>query len=256
MRHNLVREKVLRGEPAFGAVIGFPSPELVEFCGLLGFEYVFIDAEHGPIGSPECQAMVRACDAVGISSIVRVPKLDHELIMSYLQTGVQGVAVPHIRTASEAEAAVQAARYCPLGRRSCDVGARASGYNLLEPPRDYFARASEEVLVAAWVEDVEGIRNLDEILRVPGVDAICFGFCDLALSMGLPGQADHPDVQAALADGRRKVVAAGKVLIGEPTSIETGKELLAVGARLISTQVSSLWASAARALLSELRAQR
>ena len=253
MKHNPVKEQALRRQPAIGAVIPFPSPELVEFCGHLGFEYAFIDAEHGPIGPPECQALVRACDAVGMSSIVRVPRLDPAVIMTFLQTGAQGIAAPHISTPQEAQALVAAARYYPQGRRSCDVGARASGYNLLEPPADYFARANRELLVAAWIEDAAGLQNLDEILAVPGIDAFCFGFCDLALSLGLPGRHDHPQVQAALKMGWKKVVAAGKILIAEPASLQAAQEMLAHGACLLSTQVLPMLASGVRAYLTGLR---
>ena len=254
MQHNAVREKVLRGEPAIGASLGLPSPELVEFCGWLGFDYVFIDAEHGPIGWPECQAMVRACDARGMSSIVRVPKLDHSLIAKYLETGVLGVAVPHINTAEQAELAVKSARYAPDGRRGCDAGAsRSSAYGLIEPARDYFAHSNQEILVAVGVEEAEGMSNLDEILQVPGVDVVNFGSGDLALSMGLPGQSDHPDVQAAVAEGLKKVVAAGKVLIAEPGDVASAKEALAYGALLLTTDVQELWANVARAYLDEVR---
>ena len=254
MRHNAVKEKVLRGEPAIGAAIAFPSPELVEFCGLIGFEWIFIDAEHGPIDRAECQAMCRACDAVGLSSIVRVPKLDHSLIAKYLETGVLGVAVPHINTAEEAEAVVRAARYAPEGRRGCDAGAsRSSAYGLVEPAHDYFARSNREILVAVWVEEVEGMKNLDEILQVPGIDVVHFGPGDLALSMGLPGRSDHPDIQAAVAEGRKKVLDAGKVLIGEPADVASARQMLVDGALLISTAVTTMWADTARAYLSELR---
>lgn len=253
MRHNTIKAKALRGEPAIGVVIPFASPELVEFCGHVGFEYAFLDAEHGPIACSDCLALVRACDAVGMSSIVRVPKLDHELIMTYLQTGAQGVAVPHITTAAQAEAAVRATRYWPQGRRSCDVGARASGYNLLEPPAEYFARANHELLLAAWIEDITGFENLDEILQVPGIDAVCLGFCDLALSMGLPGCHDHPEVLAALATGRQKVVAAGKILIGEPANLQAAQQMLADGALLLSTHVTAILADGARRILRELQ---
>jgi 4-hydroxy-2-oxoheptanedioate aldolase len=254
MKHNYVKEKVLRGEPAIGAQIGFPSPELVEFCGLMGFEWIFIDAEHGPIGWPECQAMCRACDALGISSMVRVPKLDHSVIAKYLETGVLGVAVPHINTAKEAEAAVVAARYAPEGRRGCDAGSsRSSAYGLVEPAIDYFACSNQEILVAVWVEEVEGMRNLDEILQVPGIDAVHFGPGDLALSMGLPGQSNHPDIQAALVDGRKKVLAAGKVLIGEPTDLASAKQMLDDGTLLISTGIKEMWINAARTYLNQLQ---
>lgn len=255
MRHNAVKEKVLRGEAAIGAAIKFPSPELVEFCGFLGFEWIFIDAEHGPIGWTECQAMCRACDALGLSPFVRVPKLDHALIMTYLQTGPLGIAVPHINTPEEAEAAVRAARYYPEGRRGCDLGGRSSGYNLVEPAEDYFAHSNRELLVALWVEETEGMRNLGEILQVPGIDAVHFGPCDLALSMGLPGRWDHQEVQASLAEGRKKVLDAGKVLIAEVADVQSARQALAEGALLISTQVNRMWANSAEDYLGDLQAR-
>ncbi len=99
MQDNTLKDKIAKGEPAIGAAISFSSPDLVDFCGFAGFEWIFIDAEHGPIGWTECLEMCRACESHGMSSIVRVAKLDHELIMTYLQTGVMGIAVPHINTA-------------------------------------------------------------------------------------------------------------------------------------------------------------
>jgi 4-hydroxy-2-oxoheptanedioate aldolase len=227
---------------------------MVEFSGWLGFDYVFIDAEHGPIGYPECKAMVRACEARGMSSIVRVPKLDHSLIAKYLETGVLGVAVPHINTAEQAEVAVESARYAPDGRRGCDAGAsRSSAYGLIEPACEYFVHSKQETLVAVWVEEVEGMRNLDKVLQVPGVDLVDSGSGDLALSMGLPGLSDHPDVQAAVAEGRRKVVAGGKALIAEPGDATSAEEALALGALLLTTDVQELWANAARSYLDKVR---
>lgn len=254
MRHNVVKEKVFRGEPAIGVMIQFPSPELVELYALMGFEWAFIDAEHGPLGYHECQALVRACDAFGLSSLVRVPKLDHSLIAKYLETGAQGVAVPHIKTVEDAEAVVRAARYYPQGRRGWDAGAsRSSSYSLVCPPLDYFARSNEAIMVALWIEDVEGMENLDAILRVPGVDVINFGVGDLTLSMGLPAQFDHPDVKAAVAEGRRKVVQAGKVLIGEAADAQTARRLMDEGARLISTMANAMLAKSVQGYLAELR---
>ena len=235
-------------------MISFPSPELVELCGLMGFEWIFIDGEHGPIGWPECQAMTRACDAQGLSSMVRVPKLDHSLIAKYLETGAQGVAVPHINTAEQAEAAVNAARYAPDGRRGCDAGAsRSSAYGLMGSADDYFVRSNREILVAAWVEEVEGMKNLDEILQVPGIDAVFFGTGDLALSMGFGGRVDHPAVQAAVAEGWKKVLDAGKVLIGVPSDAASAKQMLDDGVLLILTDVMGLWINASQTYLSELK---
>ena len=254
MQFNHVKAKMLRGEPSIGAAICFPSPELIEFCGWLGFEWIFLDAEHGPIGWAECQAMARACDARGLPSILRVPKLDRSMIAKYLETGVMGVAVPHINTAEQAEMAVRSARYAPVGWRGCDDGSsRSSAYGLTESASDYFAHSNREIMVVLWVEEVEGFKNLDDILQVPGVDAICFGPGDLALSLGLPGRTDHPDVQTTLADGRKKVLAAGKALIGETSTMASAKQALADGALLISTSAMGLLGGAGRAYLRELR---
>lgn len=254
MRPNTVKEKVFRGEPSIGAMLQFPSPELVELYALLGFEWIFIDAEHGPLGYYECQTLVRACDAFGLMSLVRVPKLDYSLISKYLETGAQGVAVPHIKTVADAEAVVQAARYYPAGRRGWDAGAsRSSDYNLRGSPLDYFARSNESIMVALWIEDVEGIENLDAILQVPGVDVINFGIGDLSFSMGLPGQFDHPAVQRAVAEGRRKVVQAGKLLIGEAADAESTRRLIDQGARLISTMVNAMLARSVRDYLAQFR---
>lgn len=254
MMHNRVKEKVMSGLPAIGVQMSFPSPELVEFCGLLGFEFIFIDAEHGPIWWNDCQSLVRACDVRGLGSIVRVPKLDHSIIAKYLETGVQGVAIPHINTAEQAETAVKAARYAPWGRRGCDEGAsRSSEYGLPLTAEEYFHQANGEIMVAVWVEETQGMENLDEILQVDGVDAVNFGPGDLALSMGLPGRSDHPDVQAWVAEGKKKVLESGKVLFAEPADVMAAKRAILEGARLISTSATRLWASTTRAYLEELK---
>jgi len=88
MKHNILKDKIAKGEPAIGAAISFPSPGLVDFCGFAGFEWIFIDAEHGPIGWTECLEMCRACDSHGMSSIVRVAKLDHELMALLYRTSI------------------------------------------------------------------------------------------------------------------------------------------------------------------------
>ena len=163
------------------------------------------------------------------------------------------IPVPHINTPEQAAEVVRSARYYPEGRRGHDAGAsRSSAYNLLEPSGDYFIRSNQEIIVAVWVEEVEGMRNLDAILQVPGVDAVHFGPGDLAFSMGHPGRADHPDVQAALAEGKRKVRAANKLLIAEPANAAAARQAIADGALLISTQVTAMLANTARDYLKDI----
>jgi 2-keto-3-deoxy-L-rhamnonate aldolase RhmA len=189
-----------------------------------------------------------------MSSVVRVPKLDHSLIAKYLETGALGVAVPHVNTAEQAEAVVNAARYAPEGRRGCDAGAsRSSAYGLTGSADDYFARSNREILVAVWVEEVEGMENLDEILRVPGVDAVFFGVGDLALSMGFGGRMDHPDLQAAVAEGWKKTLDAGKVLFAVASDVASAKQVLGDGALLVLTDVTGMWSRSTQAYLTEIQ---
>ena len=258
MRHNVVKEKVLKGEPAIGAAMNLPSPELMEICGIVGFEWSMIDAEHAPIDPAMCQALCRAAEVRGVVPMIRVPVLDPVVIMTYLQTGPLGVGIPHIKTREDAEAAVNFTRYYPDGRRGCDLGQRSSEYNITELPEEYYARANRELMVVIWIEDYEGFQNLDEILKVPGVDAVNFGAGDLALSMGLPGGGEHgfasdPEVLAVMAEGLKKVLDAGKVFMAEPVSTAMAQQAIDDGALLINTAVRGMFTNAARDYLRAVR---
>jgi len=252
MRHNRLKDTKARGEPTIGAAIAMPSPDLVDFCGFLGFEWIIMDGEHGPIGPSECLAMCRVCEAHGMSSIVKVPRLEPELIMAYLRTGVMGIVVPHVNTAEAAEMVVRAARYPPEGERGSDMGCRASGYAPVAIDTQYSARYNREILVGILVEDTMGMDNLDAILQVSGIDAVHIGPGDLAGSMGYSNR-DHPAVQEVVAEGRRKVLAAGKMLFGGAADAATARQLIGQGALLIHTRVTEMWGNLSAAYLKEVR---
>src|SRR5437867_3561051 len=108
-----VRLAMADGRVAVGAWQTFPSAELVELCGRVGFDFVFLDGEHGGIGPRECLDLVRAADAAGIDSIVRVPRNEAAAILGYLESGVTGIVVPHIKSTEDANRAVEAIKYPP-----------------------------------------------------------------------------------------------------------------------------------------------
>ena len=258
MQENVVKKKVLSGEPAFGVAMNLPSPELMEICGIVGFEWAMIDAEHAPIDPGMCQSLCRAAELRGVVPMIRVPVNDPVVIMSYLQTGPLGVGVPHIKTPEDAEAVVNATRYYPDGRRGCDLGQRSSEYNITDLPAEYYAKANRELMVVIWIEDIEGFENLDGILKVPGVDAVNFGAGDLALSLGLPGGGEHgfasdPEVISVMDEGRRKVLDAGKVFMAEPASTAMAKQAIADGALLINTAIRAMLTDTAGEYLKEMR---
>lgn len=253
MKRYGLREKLARGEPSIGASINTASPDLVDFCGFLGFEWVIMDAEIGTIGVSECLAICRVCEAHSMAPIVKVPRPEPELVQAYLRTGAVGIMAPHVNTAEGARAVVAAARYPPEGERGHDLGGRSSGFAPVELDPEYLAETNRELLVGVNVEDTTGLANLDAILRVPGIDMLYIGPSDLATSMGHESR-DHPAVQEAIAEGRQKILAAGKALFGGAVDVATARHAIAQGALLIHTRVTEMWGNLSRAYLEEVRA--
>lgn len=205
MRRNTLKEKIQRNETAHGVLVAWPSPELVEFLGHLGFDYVLIDAEHGYISPETCANMVRACDVADTVPVVRVPENNQSTILRYLETGALGVVVPHVRSAGEARVAAAATRYRGNGRRSAAQSTRRANYGLTQSTSEYFAWADENILLHVMIEDRQGIENLDEILAVEEIDVVTFGAGDLALDLGYPGEPEHPEVQNVMNDANQRI---------------------------------------------------
>jgi 4-hydroxy-2-oxoheptanedioate aldolase len=253
MRQNLLRERLGRGRCAIGIYPGVVSAELVEFCGLLGFDWVFIDGEHGGVDVPTCSTLIRAADRVGIGSLVRVPSADPSVILGYLETGALAITVPHITNSDQARAAVAAGRYPPSGTRGAGSTTPAANYGLTQTAAEYFAQANEQVWILPQIEDAEAVKNIREILTVPGVEGIVVGPGDLAASMGLPGQPGHPEVMAAvhnvIAEARSARKHVGTVA-GSPAAINA---LIAKGADFMMCSALALLADAGRRLLHEIK---
>ncbi len=220
MQPNPVRQIIRKGQCAFGLFLNIPSPGLVEVAGLAGFDFCIIDQEHGPIDEITCEAMVRAAASVGLSPIVRIPIIARNRILKALDTGALGVQVPHVQTAAEAESAVRFSRYPLEGGRGIAFTVRAVGYGARNPA-EYLEWANREPLVIVQVENLLGLRNLDEILKVKGVDVIFIGPADLSVSMGFPGRADHPEVLSVIEDHIARIREAGVTpgfLVTDPAS--------------------------------------
>ena len=206
MLTNTLKQKLVAGRPATVIAPFATSAGLVELLGHLGFDGVFLDGEHGPAGWEDIEHMARAAEVAGYSSVMRVDRNDAATITRALDRGVGGLQIPHVNTAAEADAAVQHAKYAPLGHRGWSGWRAALG----ESSADYARKANAETLVAVMLEEVEALHNLDEILRIDYIDVFFVAPGDLAQSMGFPGQVDHPQVSAAIEDALRRVRAAGR----------------------------------------------
>jgi len=137
---------------------------------------------------------------------------------------------PHISTGEQAKALAEACRFAPQGKRSFGSG-RGTHYGALIQRRQYMEGANEEMLVIALLEDVEALSNLEDILSVEGVDFFTYGPNDLAQSMGLPGEPEHPKVQEAMAQATSQIYAAGKRMMSNVMVGITATELILDGAR-------------------------
>ena len=209
MRVNNVVTKMKAGEMAYGCGFSFSSPTLIELAGRAGFDFVSFDSEHGPFTIDLLDDLCRFADMAGMTSMARVPDIEHPTILRFLDRGIMGITGPHIVNGDRAQQLADACRYVPRGHRSFGSG-RGAYFSDFPSGPDYMAHTNDNILVIAQLEDIEVLDNLDDILSVEGIDLFASGAQDIAQSMGLQGQPNHPDVQQFEATVRDAVHAAGR----------------------------------------------
>ncbi len=248
MRKNQAKEKLLGGDNIYGVFCNFYSPAIVELIGHTGFDFVLIDAEHGPTGVESCEHMVRAAESAGIAAFVRIAMNIRQNILRYLDAGSLGIQLPMINTGTEARAAVQAVKYPPQGRRGL-ASVRAAEFGLKTLLGDYARKANEETLVAVQIETVEAVNNLADILAVEGIDVFFVGPNDLSASMGYVGQPAHPEVQATIEKLVSDIHRAGRIAGTTAYSHEALLKAKERGFRYILYNVTPMMARAGREYL-------
>jgi 2-keto-3-deoxy-L-rhamnonate aldolase RhmA len=191
---NNIRKRIQDGELVLGTILSLDSPDVAEILSGIGFDWLFIDAEHSTLDPQNLKALFQA---VGESTpcVVRIPLLDEIVVKKTLDAGAAGLLVPQVNNAEQAEQLVKWGRYYPEGSRGLGFG-RAQGYGL--KVGEYLESANENILLSVQAESAEAVRNIESIVQVEGLDAVLVGPYDLSASMGLPGQIEHPDVQAAI----------------------------------------------------------
>jgi 2-keto-3-deoxy-L-rhamnonate aldolase RhmA len=170
-----------------------------------GFDWLFIDMEHSSLDVDLASQVAVAAMAMGVTPIVRVPGKEHHHASRLLDCGAQGIVVPHVDTAAEAERVVSHCKYPPVGHRSM-MGVLPQFAYESTPPADAVRLSNQQILVTVMVETPKAIDNVDAIAAVPGVDVVLIGTNDLCAEMGIPGQFADSRVE----DAYRKVIAACK----------------------------------------------
>ena len=207
---NPVKRKLKNGQKTIGGFLQMISPVSAEIMSRSGFDWLIVDLEHSPGDFANLQAQLQAMNGSGVVPFARAPWNDMVAIKRTLDTGVMGVLIPYVNTREEAEAAVAACKYPPLGVRGVAGSPRAAGYTRNTMP--YLTTANDEVVVMIAVETMEAVNNLDEILTVEGLDGIFIGPVDLASSMGYLGDPTQPEVQETIAVIESKVIPSDKFL--------------------------------------------
>jgi 4-hydroxy-2-oxoheptanedioate aldolase len=210
---NHVKQALRAGRPQFGTLLNFGDPLVAEMMAAVGFDWLLVDTEHGPIDLATLATMFATVTRYPVAPLVRVPAIAEEHFKRVLDAGAWGVLAPNVRTRAEAELLVAACKYPPAGVRS--LGAGRFPLSFKTDPATYFSRANDELLLIAQIEHIDAVKNIDAILSVPGLDACYVGPNDFCASLGLAPSLEPPHkefeeaMQVVLAASRRHGVAAG-----------------------------------------------
>lgn len=187
-----LKRKLLSGKSVIGTQITMISnPHLVWIMKNLGFDFLFIDCEHGGFANKEVSAMTSLCRALQMGVLVRPPQSDRQNVQIYADMGIDGLIIPIAESAAMMEEVVRHARFAPEGVRGVAQGP-VTDFKTDTDMGELLRRTNEEFLIVAQIESRAGVENREEILSVSGVDAVFFGINDLSVSYGKPGQVNDP----------------------------------------------------------------
>jgi len=198
MTNSRVLRKLRAGETAkCTSMSRVTEPWLAEVIGRSGFDVIWFDLEHRSHNYHMIDPISLACRATGIDLMVRIRKSGYDSVMRALEFGANGIMVPHCRSAEEARQWVEWAKFPPAGKRGLD-GAGADADWGFAPLLDHIRHANEQTFVVLQIEDREAVEQIEEIAAVPGFDVLFVGPGDLSLSYGVPGETQHPLLEAAI----------------------------------------------------------
>lgn len=231
-RHlNPLKAKIKAGQPTVGLLVTIPSVPFVQTVARTGFDWVMIDMEHGPIGLDALQGMLAATQGTECVPLVRPPKIDPTPVKGILDAGAFGLIYPMCKTADDARLAMAAMRYPPEGVRGIAPIAASTRWGI--DMATYLGVANDELVGTLLIEDIAAVENIEEILRVPGIDVAQIAPFDLSASLGLPGQLDHPKVKRAVAKAEAAILASGIMLGGLGQNVKQANAMIARGYRSI-----------------------
>jgi 2-keto-3-deoxy-L-rhamnonate aldolase RhmA len=192
MRVNTTREKLSQGQTVIGCGLQcYRSPEIARTFAAAGFDYVFIDMEHGSYDLETVQDMIAASNGSGITPIVRVGELLYSLVARLLDAGAQGIILPRVEDPELLAEALSWMRFPPMGKRGYGVNTTMIGYEA-RGFKEIIEHQNSNTLSVVQFETVRAMERADELLSLPGFDIAMVGPADLSIALGIPGEFDHP----------------------------------------------------------------
>jgi 2-keto-3-deoxy-L-rhamnonate aldolase RhmA len=261
-RPNRVLAVLSKGETPLGMQMFTHSPELIEIVGYAGFDFVMIDMEHSRVNIETLVQCIRAAEVSGLAPLVRVTQNDPGLIRSALESGAQGIIVPHVKNAQEARRAIEALRYPPEGKCGICPSIRASYYSQ-DTFDEYMQHSNRETMFIPLLEDVEGIDNTEEIFALlkPGRDAAGLGLADISVSLvtrqGEKVDWQNPYLKEAFAKVKAISKRTGVPIMGmvwPKADLASARAVLANGTKiLIFFPDTHFWYELCRNIIKELK---
>ena len=229
---NKLKSALVAGRVQKGPFLSLGSESVADIAGRAGFDYVLIDAEHGPFDPKTIMGQLRALEATGTPAVVRVPGHDDWILKQVLDAGAQTIMVPVVDTAEQAKAVASACLFPPEGRRgNGGSNTRSGGYGATA---DYTAGANAQICLIAQIESLEAMENIEAIAAVEGVDALFIGPADLGGDMGIRDDLGADALWQAVEEGVARIAATGKIT-GVFAGPDRAEEMIAAGARLLGT---------------------
>lgn len=229
-----LRARARAGEKLLGALLRMPSEELVEMLAVAEFDFVLIDCEHGPADITALRNHIALAAAHGVPVVVRVGENDRGQILRVLDQGAEGILAPHLDTAADAAALVDASLYPPVGSRGFATYSRAGRFGEVAPAA-HLEWYLENTLVLGMIESPGGVTNVDAIVATPRLDGILVGPADLAASTG----PDDLPVPEAIAAVHTALAAAGSLRMDIVGTRAAAEASFAAGADLVVYNLAS-----------------
>lgn len=252
-----IRERLDRGDQLIGTFCNAGDMSMMECLGYTGLDYVVIDTEHGPYDTETMMNLIRSAESVGLAPFVRIADITHREIQRAVDCGAQGIVAPCIREIEDAVRLIDYAKFAPIGNRGFIRG-RGSGFGGKEwangSVEDFMRNSNERLLILPQCETLRCYENIEEFIRLNGIDGIFIGPFDLSIALGVPGKFEDPVFLKAIDKIQRACRNAGKPLMIFTSTVEESRTYLKHGfAAVAYNSNANVYMEAYRSAVNEIR---